>query len=166
MAITRTPMVDDDGTGTTGTVINNAWKQEFYDQIDASLGGTWTAIPYNPANFTAQAGTWTVEAADILNFSYTTIGKTMIINFFFESTSVLGATADLRAAIPAGKRAAAYTQQTCRAVNAGGAPTVGLVAVSPNGTYLEFYPDLTASTTWTAATNTTRLRGLITFEIQ
>src|SRR5215471_9962850 len=34
MPITRTAMVDDDGSGTTGTVINNAWKQELYDQID------------------------------------------------------------------------------------------------------------------------------------
>ena len=49
MAITRTPMVDDDGSGTTGTIINNAWKQEMYDQIDAALAaaggisiGTWT----------------------------------------------------------------------------------------------------------------------------
>lgn len=32
--ITRTPIVDDDGTGTTGTVLDNAWKQELYDQID------------------------------------------------------------------------------------------------------------------------------------
>ena len=28
MAITRTAMVDDDGSGTTGTIINNAWKTE------------------------------------------------------------------------------------------------------------------------------------------
>jgi hypothetical protein len=36
--ITRTAMVDDDGTGTTGTIINNAWKTEFYNQIDAAFG--------------------------------------------------------------------------------------------------------------------------------
>jgi hypothetical protein len=36
MAITRTPIIDDDGTGTTGTVIDNAWKTEFYNQIDAA----------------------------------------------------------------------------------------------------------------------------------
>lgn len=35
MAITRTPIIDDNGTGTTGTIINNAWKQELYNQIDA-----------------------------------------------------------------------------------------------------------------------------------
>lgn len=38
MAITRTPMVDDDGSGTTGTIINNAWKQELYNQIDTMVG--------------------------------------------------------------------------------------------------------------------------------
>jgi len=37
MPITRTPIVDDDGSGTTGTVINNAWKQELYTQIDAAI---------------------------------------------------------------------------------------------------------------------------------
>ncbi len=35
MSITRTPIHDDDGTGTTGTILNNAWKQELYNQIDA-----------------------------------------------------------------------------------------------------------------------------------
>ena len=40
MAITRTPIHDDDGSGTTGTIIDNAWKQELYGQIDAfGLGG-------------------------------------------------------------------------------------------------------------------------------
>jgi hypothetical protein len=53
MAITRTPMIDDDGSGTTGTIINAAWKVELYDQIDAGLVaasaseitfGTWSPI--------------------------------------------------------------------------------------------------------------------------
>ena len=38
MPITRTPIVDDDGSGQTGTVLDNAWKQELYDQIDGVLG--------------------------------------------------------------------------------------------------------------------------------
>jgi len=38
MPIARTPMVDDDGSGKTGTIINNAWKTEFYGQIDALVG--------------------------------------------------------------------------------------------------------------------------------
>jgi hypothetical protein len=34
VTITRTPWIDDDGSGTTGTVINNAVKTELYNQID------------------------------------------------------------------------------------------------------------------------------------
>jgi hypothetical protein len=32
--ILRTPMVDDDGTGQVGTVLNDDWKDELYNQID------------------------------------------------------------------------------------------------------------------------------------
>lgn len=35
--IARTPIQDDDGSGTFGTVFENAWKQELYDQIDLAL---------------------------------------------------------------------------------------------------------------------------------
>lgn len=51
MAITRTPIVDDDGTGTTGTLINAAWKDEFYDQIDAAIA----ASPGSPVEQTTTA---------------------------------------------------------------------------------------------------------------
>lgn len=48
MPITRTPIIDDDGTGTTGTAIDNAWKQELYNQIDAAVvadsGSTVTQV--------------------------------------------------------------------------------------------------------------------------
>jgi len=37
VTIVRTPWIDDDGSGTTGTVINNAWKTEMYNQIDGAL---------------------------------------------------------------------------------------------------------------------------------
>ena len=36
MAITRTAITDDDGTGTSGTGLDNAWKTQLYDQIDAA----------------------------------------------------------------------------------------------------------------------------------
>jgi hypothetical protein len=57
MAITRTPMIDDDGSGTTGTIINNAWKTEFYNQIDAAIpltaAGYWEPTA---ANFSGTSG--------------------------------------------------------------------------------------------------------------
>ena len=59
MAITRTAQVDDDGSGTTGTIWNNAWKTELYNQIDANpavqtytptWGATGTAPVMGPSN--------------------------------------------------------------------------------------------------------------------
>lgn len=37
--ITRTAIIDDDLTGTTGTILDDAWKQELYDQIDGLFDG-------------------------------------------------------------------------------------------------------------------------------
>src|SRR6185436_3984605 len=37
VTISRTAMTDDDGSGTTGTVWNNAYKTTLYDQIDTAL---------------------------------------------------------------------------------------------------------------------------------
>jgi hypothetical protein len=49
MPITRTPIYDDSGQGTDGTVIDNAWKQEFYNQIDgALLASVGASASYTP----------------------------------------------------------------------------------------------------------------------
>jgi len=56
MPIVRTPWIDDDGTGTTGTIINNAEKQLLYTQIDEAIGGVWTPVPFNAANFPGTPG--------------------------------------------------------------------------------------------------------------
>jgi hypothetical protein len=50
MPITRTIWIDDDGTGTTGTIINNAEKQLLYDQIDAFVGGFPVTFPLTDAS--------------------------------------------------------------------------------------------------------------------
>src|SRR6187431_3257585 len=64
MAITRTPMIDDDGSGTTGTIINAAWKSELYDQIDGAIApvGPFTLADVSGAGLTlsTSVGTYTV----------------------------------------------------------------------------------------------------------
>jgi hypothetical protein len=109
MAITRTAMIDDDGSGTTGTIINNAWKTELYNQIDGAvtLGGVWADVPFNAANFTAVGGgTWTVGAAAITDHRYTLIGKTLhwrlYLSWFAGSNTIAGAVTALRVTVPGG----------------------------------------------------------------
>lgn len=107
MAITRTAMIDDDGSGTTGTIINNAWKTQFYDQIDAAIGagpGAYTAIPYSQANFTVSAGVWTVDAADQVMFSYCLVNASlMLLTFDLRTTSLSTPAQFLFVKVPAGK---------------------------------------------------------------
>jgi len=109
MAITRTAMVDDDGSGTTGTIINNAWKTELYNQIDGALGsgGNWVDVAFNAANFSAAGGgTWTVGPAAITANRYTIIGKTLhwrlYLSWFAGSNTVAGTVTSLRIASPGG----------------------------------------------------------------
>lgn len=55
VTIGRTALTDDDGTGTTGTVINNAWLISLYNQIDAALA----ALPQGIAS----SGTKVIQIA-------------------------------------------------------------------------------------------------------
>jgi len=65
MAITRTSMQDDDGSGTTGTILNNAWKQELYNQIDGQIvSGAWTPVDMSGAGLALtinQARYWKLD---------------------------------------------------------------------------------------------------------
>ena len=76
MTITRTAMVDDDGSGTTGTIINNAWKQEFYDQIDGALG---ILQSYAPA-WTSAAGAAPVLGTGTITGRYFISGALVWVN--------------------------------------------------------------------------------------
>lgn len=51
MSITRTAWTDDDGTGTTGTVINNSEKTTLYDQIDGRWSEATTTSTGNQDDF-------------------------------------------------------------------------------------------------------------------
>lgn len=75
MPITRTAWIDDDGSGTTGTVINNAEKTLIYDQIDAHTPA-WVDIPFNAANFVgASGGTWAVTSGGLATHAHQTINS-------------------------------------------------------------------------------------------
>ena len=108
MAITRTAMVDDDGSGTTGTILNNAWKQELYTQIDGATGAVWTNVPFNAANFAGSAPmVWTVGAPAVVTNRYTRIGNVLVWSVYlswFSGSNVLSgsATPTLKMTLPGG----------------------------------------------------------------
>jgi hypothetical protein len=86
VTITRTAWIDDDGSGTTGTVINNAEKTLLYNQIDEGFAqllpvqtpamGYPIDHPFNAADYTAASPmTWTVSAGNVPVNTYSIVGK-------------------------------------------------------------------------------------------
>jgi hypothetical protein len=67
VTIVRTPWVDDDGTGTTGTVINNAVKTALYNDIDGALAKVPQLTGANTftGNQTLTGVVWVNLASDI-----------------------------------------------------------------------------------------------------
>ena len=81
MPITRTPIIDDDGSGRTGTIYNNAWKQELYGQIDALAGmvpTAWTPTDGSGAGLTLPPGATYVRIGNVVSIA---------INIVFPTTA-------------------------------------------------------------------------------
>ena len=96
MAINRGPfnaLIDDDGSGMTGSVWNKAAIQSvLLDPIDANP--TWIDVPFNAANFGAGAPmTWTLGAPAVLRNRYAILGKLLYWSLsisWYSGNNVLG----------------------------------------------------------------------------
>jgi hypothetical protein len=133
---------------------------------DAALG-EWTAPAFDAASFSADAGSWVVDAGDVTTFAYTLVGKTMTINFFLGSTTITSASANLRLKIPADFRAKRRATALGNARNAGGVATNLTMQVLPAvGEVFLFRGNLGSLGDWQASTNDNDLTGSITFEIE
>jgi hypothetical protein len=69
VAITRTTLADDDGSGTTGTIWNNARLQLVYDAIE----NNWEATAYTPT--WGNTGTANTTTGSTITGFYSKIGK-------------------------------------------------------------------------------------------
>jgi hypothetical protein len=99
MPITRTTMIDDDGTGLTGTILNNAWLQTIYNQVDTAIGAAFTPIAFNAAHFFAGAGgTWTV--AGVVTWGACRTNNIVTLFLHIDESTVAGTPTFLHVAIP------------------------------------------------------------------
>jgi hypothetical protein len=159
MAITRTAMIDDDGSGTTGTIFNNAWKQELYNQIDGAIGGVWIDVPYVAGDFTATGGTWTVSG--FTTFAYRVSGKTMTLALYATNTTIGGTPASLIVKLPGGGVGA--NRSMGQPFNyASGAAGVGWALTQTGSGAVLLYRDI-LGTAWPAGT--THISAVLTFNI-
>lgn len=134
MAIDRAPfnaLVDDDGSGLTGSVWNKAAIQNvLLDPIDAQP--LFQPVPFNAANFRGTGGMiWTVGAAAVIENRYAVIGHLLIWSFYiswFSGANVLSGTPAnaLEILMPGGKAGASNTIVLIGL-------TGGVAGVSPHG---------------------------------
>ena len=137
------------------------------NDVTGELVVVWVTPAFNAGDFTgSDSMTWTVEAGDVTTFQYTVSGKVMTFVFVLNTTTVGGTPASaLEIAIPGGFTSTTEVWATAYAVDSGD----GTSAPAPcntlaSGTRINCFTN-GGSTVWTAATNTTQLKGQITFEI-
>lgn len=111
--------------------------------------------------------TWTVEVGDVATYKYSIIGKIMFLQFNLNATTVEGTPNTLLyVAIPGGKTCASETYHYCEVLQISQTGwQVGLVALSPSGSVVNVFRDLSTATNWAANTNATYVRGSIWFPI-
>lgn len=128
--------------------------------------GEWTDVPWTPANFAASGGmTWTPTAAQQALFHFTLLGKTLIVQFDFELTSISGGANQLLLTIPEHF----ISKKTCDAgaMDGGGtdngASVTTKLGVTASGTFIRIIKS--DNTNWAASVNNSTIRGTILFEV-
>lgn len=157
MAISRTTLIDDDGSGTTGSILNNAWQQNFYNQIDGAIGGLWTDIPYSAANYTADAGTWMQAAGAQVTLAYTVVNKIAHVVIAIQNGANSGAAVRLGLTWPGVPAPSRWTYAPMSYFQGSG-PGTGLVEIDPNTAKFNFLRDI-AGSPWSVNASGLHLRA-------
>ena len=164
MSITRiTPLTNDSGNNTDGTVVNANFITTMYDQIDV-LVSNWTAITFAAGNFTGNgAMTVTVASGDVKRNRYQLINKTLHWQFTGRTITVGGTpNTQFLFLIPTGT----FSDAESRSFN---------VQVSDNGTLRDAQAQVVDGThlgvlrqdgsNWTASTDLTNIAFDVMFEL-
>jgi hypothetical protein len=119
-------------------------------------------VPYDAAAFTADVGAWTVDEADIVNFSRLPLGNMRWFDFNIQNTTVTATPTILSVTIPGGGISAHFMQAVCE-IDDGGTLTSGLAYVEENGTTINFVRQDRAALAISA--DATAVRGQLLVEI-
>lgn len=170
---------DGGGGGTTALTLATSGAATFAENVTVASGktltlnaavlGAWTAVAFNAGNFTGSGTiTWTVASGDQSFFTYTIIGKTMIVAFRIATTTVAGTGTELLITIPASKTVAstgAYWNAVAMVTDNGAAWKPATMYVEAGGTKIRIQNGIETGSNWTAATDATAVEGQIAFEI-
>jgi hypothetical protein len=179
-------LVDDSGGGADGTVWAKSNVKDGLDAIDAIFSsasglssngplvergravnlGEWTAATYAGGNFAGSgAMTWTVDSGDVVNVSYTLVGKTMVLNVYINGSSVGGvASTSLQMTIPGSFTAAHPTENFIRVYDNSSTAVAGIIRTTAGGSAV-IINRLDDGNFSASSTNNTSVQGQITFEV-
>lgn len=151
------------------SIMQRGWASYIFDssltglwRLVAHEQGPWITVPYNASDFTANTGSWTVDAAE-QTVKYRLSGRALTVQVAI-GTTTLSAPALPILRIPGGYSATMTPpKQFIRATQASGA-TAGMV--QPNSaTQLYLWPDIVGTNNFAAGTNTIGVEGLFTLEV-
>lgn len=135
-------------------------------KLIAHTQGAWITPTYAAGNFTASVSmTWTVDSGDVTNYSYKLESRSLTVTWYLQTTSVGGTpSTQLKIAIPNGFVASKASLHMCIQDDAAAGNVATFVLLTASGTTMDIYHSLGVGN-WAAATNTTRVFGTITFEV-
>ncbi len=148
-------VVDDDGSGTTGTIINKAiWDQVFVP---------WTDIAFDAGNFTGNnLMTWTVGSGDQTTLAYAIAGDIITLTFALDTTSISGTpSTELRITLPFSSAGKQFNGTFTYSDN-GASFALGVMQINAGSSALRLFKP--AITDWTASTNNTSVYGQISYQ--
>lgn len=154
-------VTDDDGTGTTGTILDQA----LFNSVRDYIGAAWSDVAFSAGNFTGSGTiTWTVASGDQGVFRYVEIGKTMFVTVQLNTTTVSGTGSDLRLTVPNGRTIGGGAYQGAARILDNGTADEGWWYAAGGLTYIAFKRNITGSN-WSASTNNTYIYASCQFEI-
>jgi len=127
--------------------------------------GAWITPTFAAGNYTANAGTWTLAAGDVVWNAYRLTGRTLEWAFRLATTSVSNAGVVLSAALPGGFTAAGAVYQQTRSSDNGAAVVAGFANIPAAATAAQFTSTL-VGVGYAISTNATEIAGRISVELQ
>ena len=140
-----------------GAVGTGGWYLFAHEQ------GSWIVPPHVAGNYTAGAGSWTVDAGDVTSLAYRLSGKTLMVSYFLSTTSVSVSSPDLRIGIPGGYTASRLQQTIVHARNNGGTYAPSIARVN-SGSVITLWSNADFGA-WAASVNLTDVIGELFFDV-
>jgi hypothetical protein len=128
--------------------------------------GDWTDVAFNAANFSSNsASTWTMAAGSQITLAYTLIGRTMLVNFWLNPTTVSAAAAptELRIKIPGGYLSA-VNQRTANLQFYDAGWFAGVINLVPGGNYIGLQK--MSAGQWSGGASNIAIIGQMAIELQ